>query len=112
MMGFASLYPSYAGFRKPSIRFPGTTDSETWNRAGISASPGYQNPGSRSLSAPPIRSEPNLKITFRFNRNPLFPRLTPPISAPRHPTKLENTKSLRGAGALDRVVGRSRYAEN
>jgi len=29
---------------------------------------------------------------------------TPTISAPRHPTKLENTKSLRGAGALDRRV--------
>jgi hypothetical protein len=30
--------------------------------------------------------------------------LTPTISAPRHPTKPENTKALRGAGALDRVV--------
>ena len=32
------------------------------------------------------------------------PSLTPTISAPRHPTKPENTKSLRGAGALDRRV--------
>jgi len=31
-------------------------------------------------------------------------RLTPTISAPRHPTKPENTKPLRGAGALDRDV--------
>jgi len=38
-------------------------------------------------------------------------RLTPAFSAPRHPTEPENTKSLRGAGALDRIVGRSRFAE-
>ena len=30
--------------------------------------------------------------------------LTPTISAPRHPTKPENTKPLRGAGALDQRV--------
>jgi hypothetical protein len=29
---------------------------------------------------------------------------SPTISAPRHPTKPENTKPLRGAGALDRIV--------
>ena len=29
---------------------------------------------------------------------------TPAFSAPRHPTKPENTKSLRGAGALERFV--------
>ena len=29
---------------------------------------------------------------------------TPAFSAPRHPTKLENTRPLRGAGALERFV--------
>ena len=30
--------------------------------------------------------------------------LTPAFSAPRHPAKPENTKPLRGAGALERFV--------
>jgi hypothetical protein len=34
------------------------------------------------------------------------PCLTPTISAPRHPAKLENTKPLRGAGALEQRVRR------
>ena len=43
-------------------------------------------------------------ILFGSDANPHEKRLTPTISAPRHPTKPENTKALRGAGAMDRVV--------
>ena len=53
-------------------------------------------------------------ITFNSYLTPIILflcALTPAISAPRHPTKPENTKSLRGAGALDRVV-RQRFSED
>ncbi|MEI7870166.1 MAG: hypothetical protein WCI11_19960 [Candidatus Methylumidiphilus sp.] len=40
----------------------------------------------------------------QWGQTPLIERLTPTISAPRHTTKPENTKPLRGEGALDRRV--------
>ena len=39
-------------------------------------------------------------------KHPNPERPTPAFSAPRHPTKPENTKALRGAGALERMVRR------